>query len=91
MAVSKRLTSDDLGKVIRAFSGRWKRYRNPYGVVRAAEAADSFEVVFSEGVLKGRQGDFLCVAEDTYDCWVEDSFNFRRMHTEIARAGTGKV
>jgi hypothetical protein len=90
MPVSTRLTSDELQKVIQGFSGRWKRYRSPYGVVRAAEAHDEFEIICREGVLKGDEGDFVCVAEDTYDCWVDEAFNFRRMHVEIVGAGSGE-
>lgn len=86
MAVSTRLTSDELRKVIQAFSGRWKRYRSPYGVVRATEANDEFEIVCRDGVLIGETGDFICIAEDTYDCWVEDAFNFDRLNVEIPKA-----
>jgi hypothetical protein len=87
MGVTTRLTSDELAKVILAFSGLWKRYRSPYGVVRAAEATDEFEIVCADGVMIGQVGDFICIAETTFDCWVDDAFNFHRLHTEIVRAG----
>ena len=86
MAVNTRLNSDELAKVIRAFSGGWKRYRSPYGVVRAVESDDDFEIVCIDGVITGYTGDFVCIAEDTFDCWVEDAFHFHRMHIEIIRA-----
>jgi hypothetical protein len=88
MTASIRLTTTDIKTIIMAFSGSWERYRSPYGVVRAAEAHDDFEITAEEGTLKGSKGDFLCVAEDTYDCWVDDPHAFHRMHTHVPRKET---
>jgi hypothetical protein len=83
MTTSIRLTSSDIKKIVMAFSGRWKRYRSPYGTVRAAEANDDFEITAEEGTLSGEEGDFLCIADDTYDCWVDNPFQFHRMNTLV--------
>lgn len=83
MAVVIRLTSDDIKRVILAFSGRWERYRSPYGVVRAAEAHDDFEIVAADGTISGSAGDFICIADSTFDCWTDNPFAFNRMHTRV--------
>jgi hypothetical protein len=89
MDLSVRLTSEDVKKVVMTFSGRWKRYRTPYGTVRAAEAHDEFEVLAGDGVLVGDIGDFVCIDETTMDCWVEDPFNFKRMYTLVSKESAG--
>ena len=77
-----RLTQPQLREVLIAF-GTFRRYRTPYGVVRACEAHDDFEITGEDDVVKGEKGDFICIAEDTFGCWAESADSFHRMHTLI--------
>jgi hypothetical protein len=77
-----QLTSSQLKEVLMSF-GTFRRYRSPYGVVRACAAHDDFEIIGENGVVKGKEGDYICISEDTYGCWAEAGDSFERMHELI--------
>jgi hypothetical protein len=77
-----RLSSEDVKRVLAAFS-EWTRYRSPYGTVLSIEAKDEFELVVDGGVLIGERGDFVCIDDVTYECWVSEPCEFHRLYTII--------
>lgn len=83
MEASIRLNKGAVKDVMLAFQDSWKRYRSPFGVVLAVEVQKEFELVVEGGVLIGDCGDFVCIDDVTFECWVCEPCEFRRLHTII--------
>jgi hypothetical protein len=85
MGTSIRLTSEDVKKILRSVH-TWKRYRGPFGTVRAAELKDDIEITASEGVVAGKRSDYLVIDDTTFDCWTEPKGLFERQYYSLEPA-----
>jgi hypothetical protein len=64
-----RITRTELDDLLHSVPG-FNRFRSPFGVVHATQAAEDMDLLTSGGPLHVGVGDYLCIAEDVCDCWT---------------------